>query len=248
MSRTSKPSARSFRPTASSMISRCLRRGSNGSASTGRERIPSSWRRSERTQLRRAPTARWRSSAIACCSPSTSGTTFFAASVGVAARTSATRSSTGLSGSCPIAETTGVRIRATARTSASSENGSRSSTEPPPRATMMTSTSSSASSRCSAATTSGTVFGPCTAVLITSKRTAGHRCWETLSTSRSAAEPRPVTSPIFFGKNGGADFKRGSKSPSALSARFNCSMRASSSPTPTWRTWVTHREKEPRPA
>ena len=52
----------------------------------------------------------------------------------------------GESGSCPIAETTGVVAAKTARTSPSSENGSRSSTEPPPRATTMTSTSGSRSS------------------------------------------------------------------------------------------------------
>ena len=70
-----------------------------------------------------------------------SGTTRRAASVGVEARTSATRSSSGASCSWPIALTTGVRQAATARTRPSSENGSRSSTEPPPRAITMTSTS-----------------------------------------------------------------------------------------------------------
>ena len=70
----------------------------------------------------------------------TSGTTSLAASVGVEARTSATRSSSGLSGSWPIAETTGVRAANTARSRPSSENGSRSSTEPPPRAITITST------------------------------------------------------------------------------------------------------------
>ena len=58
----------------------------------------------------------------------TSGTTSLAASVGVEARTSATRSSSGLSGSWPIADTTGVRAANTARSRPSSENGSRSST------------------------------------------------------------------------------------------------------------------------
>ena len=59
----------------------------------------------------------------------------------------------GQSGSCPIAETTGVRHAATARISASSENGSRSSTLPPPRATTITSTSGSPSSSWTAWTT-----------------------------------------------------------------------------------------------
>ena len=76
----------------------------------------------------RVPGARCAASSV------TSGTTSLAASVGVDARTSATRSSSGWSGSCPMADTTGVRIACTARSRASSENGSRSSTEPPPRA------------------------------------------------------------------------------------------------------------------
>ena len=51
--------------------------------------------------------------------------------------------------------------RWTARTSASSENGSRSSTEPPPRATTMTSTSGCRSSRPSASMTSAAARWPC---------------------------------------------------------------------------------------
>ena len=59
------------------------------------------------------------------------------------ARTSATRSTSGVSCSWPIADTTGVAHAATARTSRSSENGSRSSKLPPPRASTITSTSAS---------------------------------------------------------------------------------------------------------
>ena len=59
---------------------------------------------------------------------------------GVEQRTSATWSSSGVSGSWPIALTTGVRAAETARHSASSLNGSRSSTLPPPRAITITST------------------------------------------------------------------------------------------------------------
>ena len=69
----------------------------------------------------------------------------------------------GESGSWPIAETTGVLIAATARTSASSENGSRSSTDPPPRATTMTSTDGSRSSACTASITSRAACTPCIA-------------------------------------------------------------------------------------
>src|SRR5690606_40309557 len=56
------------------------------------------------------------------------------------------RSHSGLSGSWPIALTTGVVHLAISRHSVSSENGSRSSTLPPPRAITMTSTSGWASS------------------------------------------------------------------------------------------------------
>ena len=52
-----------------------------------------------------------------------SGTARLAASVGVDARTSATKSTSGVSVSWPIAEITGVRQAKTARHSASSENG-----------------------------------------------------------------------------------------------------------------------------
>ena len=126
----------------------------------------------------------------------TSGTTFFAASVGVEARRSATRSSSGVSGSCPIAETTGVRHAATARTSCSSENGSRSSTLPPPRATMITSTSGERVQllhrlRRPAAPRAR----PAPATLRTSKRTAGQRCRAFSSTSRSAARGAAADQP-----------------------------------------------------
>ena len=67
-------------------------------------------------------------------SSSRSGTTRRAAAVGVGARTSAARSHSGSSCSWPTAETTGTGHAATARTTRSSLNGSRSSKLPPPRA------------------------------------------------------------------------------------------------------------------
>ena len=123
---------------------------SNGFCITGRER--QYWISSAlvETQVRSACALRARASDRNASSWAASMTTRFAASVGVAARRSATLSSTGLSGSCPMADTTGVPAAATARCSASSENGRRSSTEPPPRAMMMTSTLGSASSVCRA--------------------------------------------------------------------------------------------------
>ena len=71
---------------------------------------------------------------------------------GVAARASAARSQSGVSCSCPTADTIGTREEATARTTASSLNGSRSSKLPPPRARTTTSTSGCAVSAASAAT------------------------------------------------------------------------------------------------
>ncbi|CAM5704995.1 hypothetical protein SGLAM104S_06539 [Streptomyces glaucescens] len=132
-----------------------------------------------------------------------------------------------------MADTTGVRHAATARTSCSSENGSRSSTLPPPRATMITSTSSISSSSFTAWTTCGTAWTPCTATLRTSKRTWGQRCRAFSSTSRSAAEARPQTRPISCGRKGSGFLRSGANSPSAARAFFSCSSRASSSPTPT---------------
>ena len=72
--------------------------------------------------------------------------------VGVDARTSAARSQSGVSCSCPTAETTGTGHAATARTSRSSLNGSRSSKLPPPRASTITSTPGCAQSARSAST------------------------------------------------------------------------------------------------
>ncbi len=135
---------------------------------------------------------------------STSGTTSLAASVGVAARTSATRSSSGWSGSWPIAETTGVRALATARSSPSSEKGRRSSTEPPPRAMTMTSTSGSASRRARAAITSPAERGPCMVACATSNRTAGQRRAARSRTSRSAADRGRGDQPDGAGQEGQA--------------------------------------------
>ncbi len=120
--------------------------GAHGSASAGRLRRFASAATSRSRRVVRIWRPRAQSWATRADSSPTSGTTSLAASVGVDARTSATRSSNGLSCSWPIALTTGVRQAATARRRVSSENGSRSSTDPPPRATTMTSTAGSASS------------------------------------------------------------------------------------------------------
>ena len=70
-----------------------------------------------------------------------SGTTSVAAPVGVAARTSATKSQIVKSVSWPTAETTGSADAWTACATTSSLNAHRSSIEPPPRPTISTSTS-----------------------------------------------------------------------------------------------------------
>ena len=170
----------------------------------------------------------------------------WAASVGVAARTSATWSTRVVSVSWPTAVTTGVRQAAMARTSPSSEKGSRSSTEPPPRATTMTSTAGSASRRRRPSITEAAAVGPCTAQLCISNRTAGHRRRAVTSTSRSAALSRPVITPTTAGAKGSGRLRTASKRPSAASSCRIRSMRASSSPRPTARISVARREKEPR--
>ena len=116
----------------------------------GRAGRPASLSRSPGTRRRRPP-ARGRAAVqqrrrAPPASAAWSGTISFAARLGVPARTSAARSTSGTSCSWPIAETTGVAHPATARTSRSSENGSRSSKLPPPRASTITSTCGSRSS------------------------------------------------------------------------------------------------------
>ena len=93
-------------------------------------------------------------------SSKTSGTTRFAASVGVEALRSAASSVKGLSFSCPIALTIGVLQFATARTTFSSEKTSKSWKLPPPRAKIMTSTSGSESSSSIALMISGAALSP----------------------------------------------------------------------------------------
>ena len=137
-------------------------------------------------------------------------------------------------------------VAAMARTSPSSENGSRSSTEPPPRAITMTSTAGSASSFRSPAITDSAAVGPWTAQLCTTNRTAGQRRRAVTSTSRSAALSRPVISPTTAGANGSGRLRAASKSPSAASSRRIRSIRASSSPRPTARISVARSENEPR--
>ena len=217
-----------------------------GSASTGRLRNCVRPCNSRPTQLRNALAPRRRRSETSDSSAAASGTTLLAASVGVAARTSATRSHSGLSGSWPIALITGVRQAAIARHRVSSENGNRSSVLPPPRAITITSTSGSESSARKASTICATADVPCTAVLRIAKRTPGQRAAATLVTSCSAAPARPVISPIILGRNGSGRLSRGSNRPSASSTFRNISIRASNSPSPTARIALSRSENAPR--
>ena len=201
--RSRKPSSSSSRASTSD----------RGSASTGRERNASRPARSRSSQRSRECRIRCRAWSTAASSWETSGTISLAASVGVEARTSATRSSSGLSGSWPIADTTGVRALATARISPSSENGSRSSTEPPPRAITITSTSAWWSSRSRAEITSAAARWPCIVACTTSNVTPGQRRVALSRTSRSAADRGAVTRPTRGGQERERPLQRGVEEP-----------------------------------
>ncbi len=189
---------------------------------------------------------RWRVCSMAARCSLTSGTIRLAASVGVEARRSATKSSRGVSTSWPMALTTGVTALATALTRASLLKGSRSSNEPPPRVITMTSTPRSASSSLSAALTSGTVLGPWTETVRISNWTAGQRRRAFSTTSFSAALDRPQMSPTLWGRNGSGRFRSMSNNPSDAKMALRCSSLARSSPTPTGRTWRAASCRVPR--
>ena len=197
-----------------------------------RARRPSSrspWRSSDLRAPRPSP-ARARSSEAT--SSSRSGTTSLAAAVGVDARTSAARSQSGVSCSCPTALTTGTGQPATARTTRSSLNGSRSSKLPPPRARTTTSTSGSAQIARSASTTASAARGPCTKVSATRSCAGGKRACTEAITSRFAAASFPVTSPILRGKRGSGRLRSGANRPSPASFCFSRSSAARCSPSP----------------
>ena len=89
-----------------------------------------SWPRCQQASARRAQlSTRSNSSAR-------TGTAISAAAVGVGARRSAAKSISVMSVSWPTAEISGIMLSAAARTTISSLNDHRSSSEPPPRATM----------------------------------------------------------------------------------------------------------------
>ena len=172
---------------------------------------------------------------MSCHCSRTSGTTFFAASVGVEARRSAAKSMSVQSSSCPIAETIGLRHAAVARTTFSSEKPMRSSKLPPPRATMMTSTLGSSSSLRIAWTTSGGHCAPWTCTCSITKSTAGQRRFTLVMTSPSARAWGAQIRPMQRGNSGSGILFSVSNRPSPLSFLRSSSICALRSPAPTRR-------------
>ena len=153
----------------------------------------------------------------------------------VAARRSATKSTTVVSISWPTPVTTGVAQPKTARTTGSALKPSRSSGEPPPRASI--SRSAPRASACLSAVTSAVgAPAPCTSAGTTLTRASGQRWRATFRTSLSAAEPVPVTRAICSGNRGNSFLCRSSKSPSLRSFRFSASIAAARSPAPEGRS------------
>ena len=113
-------------------------RGSaNSSSASGSARAAarSSVRRASWPRCQQASERRARLS-IRTSSSARTGTAISAAAVGVGARTSAAKSISVTSVSWPTAEISGIMLSAAARTTISSLNDQRSSSEPPPRATI----------------------------------------------------------------------------------------------------------------
>ena len=152
------------------------------------------------------------------CSPDP-GTIRCAASVGVAARTSATWSTRVVSVSWPTAVTTGVRVAAIARHEPLVGEGQQ----------VLDGAAAAGDDDdldvgvgVQAAQPVDDVrrrLRPWTAQLNISKRTAGHRRRAVTRTSRSAALSRPVMTPTSAGRNGSGRLRAASKSPSAASRR-----------------------------
>ena len=168
------------------------------------------------------------------------GTAISAAAVGVGARRSAAKSISVTSVSWPTAEISGIRLAAAARTTISSLNDQRSSSEPPPRATMIRSgrggsielpCSGSALKPSIAAATSTAEPSPCTLTGQSNTR-RGKRSASRCRMSRITAPLGDVTTPITVGRNGRSCFLASSNSPSAASFRLRSSRSAISAPMP----------------
>src|SRR2546422_3170290 len=173
-----------------------------------------------------------------------SGETSSAAALGVAARTSATKSTIVTSVSWPIALTTGAREAATARASPSSLKHHRSSSDPPPRATMTTSTRSAMNAR--ARRRLAGASGPWTRAGAITMCAIGYRRRKIVTMSCTTAPISEVTTPIFSGNPGRGRFRAASNNPSAASFLRVFWYAAQNAPTPAgvaalMRSWTDPR-------
>src|SRR2546425_4171983 len=173
-----------------------------------------------------------------------SGETSSAAALGVAARTSATKSTIVTSVSWPIALTTGAREAATARARPSSLKHHRSSRDPPPRATMTTSTRSATNA--SARRRLAGASGPWTRAGAMTMCAIGYRRRRIVTISCTTAPTSEVTTPIFRGNAGSGRFRAASNNPSAASFLRVFWYAAQNAPTPAgvaalMRSWTDPR-------
>ena len=172
------------------------------------------------------------SSVAATCGPS--GETRTAASVGVSARRSATRSASVTSISWPTPDTTGTGEAKIARTSTSSLKLQRSSRLPPPRTSAITSTAGASRAACaSAAASSSAAPAPCTRDGTTITSAHRHRANSVVRKSAMAAPVGLVTRAIRRGNAGMRRLRPGAKSPSRSSEACSFLSRASRLPVPT---------------
>ena len=165
------------------------------------------------------------------------GTAISAAAVGVGARLSAAKSINVMSVSCPTAEISGIRLLAAARTTISSLNDHRSSSEPPPRATINRSgrgilpVSGSALKPRIAAAICSAEPSPCTLTGHTNTR-RGKRSCKRCRMSRITAPVGEVTTPITSGSQGNSCLRPSANRPSAASFFLRSSISAISAPMP----------------
>ena len=154
-----------------------------------------------------------------------------AATDGVGARRSATKSVMAMSISWPMAETMGICEAATARATDSKLKVQRSSSEPPPRVSKMASTVSLLAAF-NARKTPASASGPCTAVGMTVTCSVGKRRCQTARTSCNAAPVGDVTTAICLGISGIGRLRSRANSPSSASLTFNASNACRSTPSP----------------
>ena len=165
------------------------------------------------------------------------GTAISAAAVGVGARLSEAKSISVVSVSWPTAEISGISLSAAARTTISSLNPQRSSSEPPPRATINRSGRGigpleviALNPRIARATSAAQPC-PCTATgQISTWR--GKRSRRRCKISRITAPDGEVITPMTLGRYGIGRLRSAANSPSAASALRRASSIAISAPAP----------------